>query len=77
MNKTQEALKLALEALEYLRKPIAQGWEAETQQDKRDQAITSIREALAEHIEQHLEMVEQSTCKQALQVEQPAQGETK
>ena len=48
MNKQQEALKLALEALEYLRKPIAQGWEAETQQEKRDQAITAIREALAE-----------------------------
>ena len=48
MNKQQEALKLALEALEYLRKPIAQGWEAETQQEKRDQAITVLREALAE-----------------------------
>lgn len=57
-TQTQEALKLALEALEYLRKPIAQGWEAETQQDKRDQAITSIREALAEQPAQPCDMGE-------------------
>ena len=70
MNKTQEALKLALEALEKMGRVMKQSPDTE-------KAIVAIRKALAEHIEQHLEMVEQSTCKQALQVEQPAQGETK
>jgi hypothetical protein len=46
MSKKDEALKLALEALEYLCKPILHGWEAETQKEKRDQAITALREAL-------------------------------
>ena len=63
-DKRDEALKLALKRLE----------RSESELHK---ARAAIREALAEHIEQHLEMVEQSTCKQALQVEQPAQGETK
>ena len=46
--KQTEALKLALEALQYLCKPLSHGWDAETQKEKRDQAITAIREALAE-----------------------------
>ena len=77
MSKEQDALKLALEALDSL---LSQYYADTTTRDdleKAEKAITAIREALAEHIEQHLEMVEQSTCKQALQVEQPAQGETK
>ena len=48
MSKKDEALKLALEALEYLCKPITQGWDAGTQQEKRNKAITAIRAALAE-----------------------------
>ena len=61
---------LELEALEKMGRVMKQSPDTE-------KAIVAIRKALAEHIEQHLEMVEQSTCKQALQVEQPAQGETK
>ena len=66
VNKTQEALKLALKTLEKMGRVMKQSPDTE-------KAIVAIRKALAEHIEQHLEMVEQSTCKQALQVEQPAQ----
>lgn len=43
----REALKLALEALTYLLKPMAKGWNAETQTHKRDAAITAIKAALA------------------------------
>lgn len=39
-------LRSVLDALEYLRKPIAQGWEAETQQEKSDLAITICKQAL-------------------------------
>ena len=65
-----EALNLALEALEYLGKPITQGWDAGTQQEKRNKAITAIREALAE---------QKSGIKQVIELydspEQPAQQE--
>ena len=63
----KEALKLALEALEVATTPLAK--------DRQEvlRAITAIREALADHIGDANKMVEQSTCKQALQVEQPAQ----
>ena len=66
-TQTQEALKLALEALEVATTPLAK--------DRQEvlRAITAIREALADHIGDANKMVEQSTCKQALQVEQPAQ----
>ena len=67
MNTKDEALKLALEALEVATTPLAK--------DRQEvlRAITAIREALADHIGDANKMVEQSTCKQALQVEQPAQ----
>jgi hypothetical protein len=42
-----EALDLALEALGYLTKPMAKGWDAETQMHKRDAAITAIKQVLA------------------------------
>ena len=65
--KQTEALKLALEALEYLQKPIAQGWDADEQLKKREQAITALKEALAE---------QQSGIKQVIDLydspEQPA-----
>ena len=70
MDKKTEALRLALEALTHLQPTALTSFYTIGDRDK---AITAIREAMAEHIEQHLEMVEQSTCKQALQVEQPAQ----
>ena len=67
MTTKTEALKLALEALEVATTPLAK--------DRQEvlRAITAIREALADHIGDANKMVEQSTCKQALQVEQPAQ----
>jgi hypothetical protein len=71
---SKEAMKLALEALEYLCKPILHGWEAETQKEKRDKAITALREALAE------QPAQQETIKQGWDVDtlldkpkQPAQ----
>ena len=62
-----DTMKLALEALEVATTPLAK--------DRQEvlRAITAIREALADHIGDANKMVEQSTCKQALQVEQPAQ----
>lgn len=57
MSKKDEALKLALEALQYLCKPLSHGWDAETQKEKRDQAVTAIREALAEQPAQQQEPV--------------------
>ena len=41
------ALDLALEALDYLTKPMAKGWDAETQMHKRNAAIIAIKQALA------------------------------
>ena len=70
MIKQTEALKLALKTLEKMGRVMKQSPDTE-------KAIVAIRKALAEHIEQHLEMVEQSTCKQALQVEQPAQEQSR
>lgn len=65
-KQTQKALRMALEALEVATTPLAK--------DRQEvlRAITAIREALADHIGDANKMVEQSTCKQALQVEQPA-----
>ena len=40
------AMRQALEALKYLAKPMAKGWDAETQLHKRDEAITALRQAL-------------------------------
>ena len=48
----REALKVALEALTYLLKPMAKGWDAETQTHKRDAAITAIRAALAAPVQE-------------------------
>lgn len=45
---SKEAMKQAFEALEYLTKPLSKGWDAETQKVKRDAAITSLRQAIAE-----------------------------
>jgi hypothetical protein len=42
---TREALDLALEALDYLTKPMSKGWDAETQMHKRNAAIIAIKQA--------------------------------
>lgn len=44
----QDTMRLALEALEYLCKPIADGWDAGEQKEKRDAAIEALRSALAQ-----------------------------
>ena len=41
-------MKQALEALVYLKKPIAHGWDAGMQKETQDKAITSLRQAIAE-----------------------------
>lgn len=47
-DKLREAAQQAIEALEYLRKPIARGWDAEVQLKKRDHSIRALRAALAQ-----------------------------
>lgn len=47
-DKKTEALKLALEALVYLKMQISDGWDAGSQKKMQDKAITALREALAE-----------------------------
>jgi hypothetical protein len=57
------AFDLALEALVYLRKPMAKGWDAETQMHKRENAITAIKKVRSAPVQEPIYI--QLRCKDA------------